>query len=88
MKLSDRSPKDAATERGRIYKFLELPEAKGGGALELSSNAVGLPAVYRAMMGSLKVKSGREALKLLLIRLVARLQGLFNHRRALTDRSS
>ncbi len=73
MKLSDRSPKDAATERGRIYKFLELPEAKGG-APELSSNAVGLPAVYRAMMGSLKVKSGREALKLLLIRLVARLQ--------------
>lgn len=67
VKLSDRSPKDAATERGRIYKFLELPEAKGGGALELSSNAVGLPAVYRAMMGSLKVKSGREALKLLLI---------------------
>lgn len=69
VKMSDRSPKDAATERGRIQqhlsKFLEPIIAKEENSC--LNNWEGLPAVYRAMMASLKVTTGKEALQLILI---------------------
>ena len=61
-RLSLRSPKDAATERGRIDPYLDhylrdVDQHDG-------SNASALPAVYRAMMKALRVTSGREAMEL------------------------
>jgi hypothetical protein len=56
VKMSDRSPKDAATERGRIQAHLEQylrPVCTGAEASYLN-NWVALPAVYRAMMSALR----------------------------------
>jgi len=71
VKMSDRSPKDSTTERGRIHRALNLDFVASLPAQEkrnyLASNATGLPAIYKGMMKSMKVTSGKEALRLLLM---------------------
>lgn len=69
VKMSDRSPKDAATERGRIQQHLTrfLQPIMRKEANSCLNNWEGLPAVYRAMMASLRVSSGKEALQLILV---------------------
>lgn len=69
VKMSDRSPKDAATERGRIQAHLDqyLRPVCVGGEGNYLNNWVALPAVYRAYMSALRVTSGREALQLILV---------------------
>lgn len=76
VKMSDRSPKDSVTERGRIQKFLANP-LKEVENRDLASSEFGLPAVYRAFNQglylccryspqALKVTSAHEAMELLL----------------------
>jgi hypothetical protein len=77
VKLCDRSPKDACTERGRIQQFLQGPLTPlkdlvdvGNAKKNVSkwaTNTIGLPLVYEAWIDSLRVSSGSEALRLILL---------------------
>jgi hypothetical protein len=77
VKLCDRSPKDACTERSRIQQFLKGPLTPlkdivdiGNTKKNLSkwaTNTIGLPLVYEAWIDSLRVSSGKEALQLILV---------------------
>jgi hypothetical protein len=54
--MSDRSPKDSATERNRMQIHLDeyLASVCMGPESSYLNNWVGLPAVYKAMMAALK----------------------------------
>jgi len=65
IRFSARSPKDSATERGRMNLFLK--ETLKDIAADDSSNETGLPAVYRAFIKALKVRSGKEAMEVILV---------------------
>jgi hypothetical protein len=65
VKLSDRSPKDAATEGGRIQRYLRRYCCRCSGA-DRGSTASGLPAVYRAFTRAMRAATAREAMYLLL----------------------
>lgn len=71
IKLSDRSPKDSATENGRIQRRMQIPESwfhleKVELDALIESNRHGLPLVYRAFSDAVMCSTGREVIQLLL----------------------